>query len=126
MTDEELAKHWNVSLAEVKSISDFMNKTYSLQVGKSKKDGLFYGLIYRMDKKHGPMLAISSKEGFKTPKAAAEFLNGVCDIMEMTQMRAELMNVPADAYKTLKKIDISIFTQKDKNPNIIIRPKERI
>ena len=37
MTDEELAKHWNVSLEKVKSISDFMNSNYALQIGKKKE-----------------------------------------------------------------------------------------
>ena len=109
MTNEELAAHWNVSLEEVQSISDFMNKNYSLHVGKSRKDGLFYGLMYRMDEKHGPMLAVSTKQGYKTPKEAAEFFNAACDMMQMPDMRAELMGVPADAYKTLEKIDVSQY-----------------
>ena len=109
MTNEELAAHWNVSLAEVKSISDYMNNLFTLHVGKSRKDGLYYGLMYRNDEKHGPMLAVSSKQGYKTPREAAEFLNGACDTMEMPNMRAELMGVPADAYKTLKKIDVSVY-----------------
>ena len=109
MTNEELAQHWNVPLSEVQSISDYMNNLYTLHVGKNRKDGLFYGLMYRNDEKHGPMLAVSSKQGYKTPREAAEFLNEACDTMEMPEMRAELMDVPVDAYKTLKKIDVSQY-----------------
>ncbi|MBR3677054.1 MAG: hypothetical protein IKN71_07985 [Alphaproteobacteria bacterium] len=105
MTDEELAKHWNISLEEVKSISEFMNKNYSLHVGKDRKTGLYYGLIYRNDPKHGPMLAVSSKQGYRTSRDAADFLNSACDIMQMPEERAKMMKVPVDAYKVLKKID---------------------
>lgn len=125
MTNEELAQHWNVPLSEVESISDFMNNTFSLHVGKSKKDGLFYGLMYRMDEKHGPMLAVSSKQGYKTPKEAAQFLNDACDTMQMPDMRAELMGVPADAYKTLKKIDMNIYAPKTQNLSNTLKSRER-
>ena len=114
MTEEELAKHWNVSLDEVKSISDFMNKNYCIYVGQNKKDKLFYGLMYRMDEKHGPMLAVSAKNGCKTAKEAAVFFNNACDTMEMPKLKAELMGVPADAYKTLKKIDTSTMMTEEK------------
>ena len=117
MTDEELAKHWNTSLSEVKSIADYMNKNYYLCVGKSRKDGLFYGLMYRMDERHGPMLAVSTQQGFKTAKEAAIKFNKACDVMEMPEMRAKMMNVPADAYKALEKIDISVYTSKEKTFN---------
>lgn len=118
MTNEELAKHWNVSLEEVKSISEFMNNNYVLKVGRKKDDGLYYGLVYRIDPKHGPMLSLSSNKGFETPKKAAVFLNKTCDKIEMPKIRANLMGVPADAYKALKKIDLSIYASKTKNLNI--------
>jgi hypothetical protein len=118
MTDEELAKHWNVSLNEAKSISDFMNKNYYLCVGKSKKDNLFYGLMYRVDKKHGPMLVVSSKQGYKTSKEAAITFNKVFDTLEMPEMKAKLIGVPVDAYKALKKIDTSTMTSHEKSHNM--------
>lgn len=114
MTDEELAKHWNVSLDEVKSISDFMNNNYFLCVGQNKKDKLFYGLIYRMDEKHGPMLAVSTKQGYETAKEAADYMNNICDNLEFPEIKAELLGVPVDAYKTLKKIDTSDMVAKEK------------
>ena len=104
MTHEELAKHWNISLEEVKNISDFMNKNYFLCVGKNKKSGLYHGLIYKVNEKHGPMLALSSKQGFINALEASDFINNACDIIEMPDERAKLMQVPADAYKTLEKI----------------------
>ena len=125
MTDEELAKHWNVALEEVKSISEFMNKNYVLTVGKKKDDGLFYGLVFREDPKHGPMLAMSSNQGFETPREAAVFLNNVCDKIEMPETRAKLLGVPEDAYKALKKIDLSIYEPETKNLNISNKRKGR-
>lgn len=119
MTNEELAKHWNVSLEEAEDISKFINKSYSLHVGKSRKDGLFYGLIYRMDKKHGPMLAVSSKRGYRTSREAVDFINSACDTMQMPEERAELLGVPADAYKALKKIDPRTMASKTQTPNIL-------
>lgn len=119
MTDEELAKHWNVSLEEVKSISDFMNNNFVLHVGKKKDNGLYYGLVFREDPKHGPMLAMSSNQGFETPREAAVFLNEVCDRIEMPKLRAKLMDVPTDAYKALKKIDLSAYAPKTKNLNTV-------
>ena len=119
MTNEELAKHWNVSLKEAEDISKFINKYYSLHIGKNRKDGLYYGLIYRMDEKHGPMLAISSKKGYRTPKEAIDFINSACDTMQMPEERAELLGVPADAYKALKKIDPRTMAPKTQTPNIL-------
>ena len=115
MTNEELAKHWNVPLSEVESIADYMNKNYYLCVGKSKTDGLFYGLMYRVDERHGPMLALSSTQGYQTPKAAADFFNAICDKIEFPNLKAELMGVPVDAYKALKKIDTKDWETKENN-----------
>jgi len=120
MTNEELAKLWNVSLDEVKRISDYMNKNYYLCVGKSRKDGLFYGLMYRMDEKHGPMLALSLSQGYETPQKAADVFNKVFDKIEMPELRAKLMGVPVDAYKTLKKIEIAPATTQNKNYNFCL------
>lgn len=120
MTDEELAKHWNVSLKEVKSIFDYMNKNYYLCVGKDRKSGLYYGLIYRNDAKHGPMLAVSSKQGFRTSQDAADFINGACDTMQMPEERAKMMDVPADAYKALKRIKTYSQKLNSRNPNLNI------
>lgn len=118
MTNEELAQHWNVSLSEVQNISDFMNKNYYLCVGKNKNDGLFYGLMYKIDEKHGPMLSVSSKQGYKTAKEAAVMFNEAFDNIEMSEMRAELMGVPVDAYKALKKIDTSSLSTNENNYNL--------
>ncbi len=45
MTNEELAKHWGVSLQEVKNISDFMNTHYYITVGCHKKTKLWHGFV---------------------------------------------------------------------------------
>ena len=104
MTNEELARHWNVSLSEVESISKFMNETYYLCVGQSKTDKLFYGLMYEIDNKQRCRLAISTKQGFETSQEAEKFMNKCADAMQMPEGRAKLMGVPVDAYKALRKI----------------------
>ena len=114
MTNEELAAHWNVPLSEVESISDFMNKNYYTCVGKNKNDGLFYGLMFRIDERHGPMLSLSTSKGFETPKEAGDFFNKACDTIEMPNLRAELLGVPVDAYKAIKKIDTSVYATQEK------------
>ena len=124
MTNEELAQHWKISLDEVKSISDFMNKTYSLHVGKNKKNGLFYGLMYRMDKKHGPLLTISSSQGYKTAIEAAVFFNETFDTIQMPEMHAKMLGVPVDAYKTLKKIDVNSYAIKTNFSNISFKGRD--
>jgi hypothetical protein len=86
-----------------------MNKNYYLCVGQHKKDKLYYGLMFRVDEKHGPILAVSSKQGYNTPKEAADRLNEVFDTVQLPEMRAKLMGVPVDAYKALKKIDTSQY-----------------
>ena len=104
MTNEELAKRWNVSLQEVESISKFMNDTYYLCVGQNKTDKLFYGLMFEIDTKQRHRLVISTKQGFNTSKEAENFMNNSVDAMQMPEGRASLMGVPADAYKTLRKL----------------------
>lgn len=126
MTNEELAEHWGVSLAEAKDISDYMNKNYYLCIGQNKEDKLYYGLMYRVDEKHGPMLAVSSKQGYDTAKEAADILNDVFDTIQMPETKAKLLGVPVDAYKALKKIDTSVLTEKEKTLNPYMCHKERI
>ena len=116
MTHEELAKHWGVSLQEVKSISDYMNAHYYLTVGQHKETKLWYGLMYEWhelpDGEKMPHLAVSSQKGFKTEKEAIQSLNQSCENWQMSLERAQLMNVPQDAYKTLIKIPESVHTHK--------------
>lgn len=126
MTNEELAKLWNVSLSEVESIADYMNKNFYLCVGKSKSDGLYYGLMYRVDEKHGPMLALSSNQGYRTPKMAADVFNKVFDRIELPNVKAELMGVPVDAYKALKKIDTKEWDMQEKVLAPVVSGNSRI
>ena len=125
MTNEELAEHWGVSLAEAKDISDYMNKNYYLCVGQNKEDKLYYGLMFRVDEKHGPMLAVSSKQGYNTAKKAADTLNDLFDTVQMPETKAKLLGVPVDAYKALKKIDTSIFTENANTLTPYMNYKER-
>ena len=75
---------------------------YSLQTNN------YYEAIVKLSKESHK---ISSKQGYKTAREAADFMNKACDTMEMPDMRAELMNVPADAYKTLKIVE-TIYKRK--------------
>ena len=110
MTNEELAKHWGVSLEEVRRISDFMNSHYFLSVAKHKTTGLFHGVMYEMREDDGerlPSLVLSSEKGFKTKGEAAQYWNDCCDTWKMPKTRAEiLLRVPVDAFKALQKIDL--------------------
>ena len=114
MTNEELAKHWNTSLQEVKRISDIMNEAFYCGVSQSKTDHLFYGVMFRWhispSGNRTPMLAASSKKGFPTEKEAVQNWNNLLDQVELPKLKAELMEVPRDAYKALKKIPEPIRT----------------
>ena len=124
MTDEELAKHWNVSLEEVKSISDYMNKTYYLTVGKSKSNGLYYGCLFKIEDERS-RLVVSSNQGFATADEAAEFMSTKFDNLELPTMKAELMGVPVDAYKTLKKIELEQkSTEKEHTQGTNLHPQQ--
>ena len=120
MNNKELAKHWNCSASEVKSIAKFMNERFYLWIGE--KDGLFYGYMNeKITYEDGSAVvrpAISINKGFKTPAEAAKALNKICDSLQMPKLRAELMEVPVDAYKTLKKIALprAIATHKKSYP----------
>lgn len=110
MTYEELAKHWNCDLAEVKSISDYMNKYYRLLVAQHKETGLYHGVICENRYKEDyiiPEVRVSTNQGFETPKQAAELINSYMDRLKLPEVRAKLMQVPVDAWKALKKIDVS-------------------
>ena len=110
MTYEELAVHWKCSIEKVKSISDYMNEHYCLLVAQHKETRLYHGVIcenvYNEDHVT-PEVRVSTNDGFKTPKEAAEFINSYIDNLELPGVRAKLMGVPVDAWKTLKKIDVS-------------------
>ena len=108
MMIEELAKHWNISLKEAKSISDFMNNTFYMTIGQKHGDESFYGLIYEKFKDGAVRLAFSlsadSNHGFKTEKEAIEALNRAPHRIKIPDGRAKLMGVPPDAFIALKRI----------------------
>ena len=115
MTNEELAKHWNVSISEVERISKFINERYYLCLGQKGSDKLWYGLLYEKVPEARPLgeiperrprLALSSKKGYKTAKEAAEFMNTCMDTVEMSKERARLMGIPKDAFRIVKKLDV--------------------
>ncbi len=109
MTNEELAKHWNVSLDEAKNISDFMNKTFYMTTGQKAGDRTFYGCIYEKfrDGSIRPVFTLSanSNSGFETEKEAIESLNKVPERIKIPDARARLMGVPQDAFIALKRIE---------------------
>lgn len=106
MTHEELAKHWGVSLEEVKSISDFMNAHYYLTVGRHKETKLWHGLMFELTDEEGALpREVLRTKGFKSELEAIQYWNKTVDDLKMPKIRAEmLLNVPQDAYKTLNKI----------------------
>ena len=107
MTHEELAKHWGVSLQEVKSISDFMNAHYYLTVGQHRETKLWHGLMFEITDEEGalPREVARTKKGFESQLDAVRYWNEQIDGIKMPKIRAEkLLNVPQDAYKALNKI----------------------
>ena len=109
MTNEELAKHWSVSLEEARRISDFMNTNFYSVLARHKKTGLFYPLMYKMheapDGEITPHLFLSSKKGFEKAQDAVQFWNEMLN--NHTYKYAEaLWGVPADAFKALKKLEL--------------------
>lgn len=111
MTNEELAKHWGVSLEEVKSISDFMNAHYYLTVGRHKETKLWHGLMFEIGDKEGALpREVLRTKGFKSELETIQYWNKTVDDLKMPKIRAEMiLNVPQDAYKTLTKIPECIW-----------------
>ena len=109
MTNEELAKHWNVSLEEVKRISDFMNKNFYFCLAQKKETKLWHGRMYRMhispSGNRTPHLWCESKQGFKTPREAAQNWNKLSDMIISESNPVEL-DVPKDAYKAIRKLEL--------------------
>jgi len=108
MTNEELAKHWGVSLQEVKRIADIMNANFYCGIAQNKEDKLFYGVMFRWHESPSgnktPLLSSSSKKGVQTRVEAIRNWNSLLDQIQLPKLRAEMLGVPQDAYKALIKI----------------------
>lgn len=109
MTNEELAKHWGVSLAEVKRISDYMNQNYYFAVGQNKETGLWHGIMYKMHTSPSgwrtPLRKASSTMGFKMVREAVENWNKMADNM-ICKTNPVFEGVPMDAYKAIQKLEM--------------------
>ena len=120
MTNEELAKHWNTSVEEVKRISDFMNTHFYLGIARHRETGLFHGVMYTLHESPSgnktPLLVLSSNQGFATRIEAIQNWNNSKDSWQMPKMKAQLLGVPVDAYKALDKIEApTVVAHKDKS-----------
>ena len=120
MTDEELAKHWGVSLKEVKRISDYMNDNFYFALAQHKKTHLWHGVMYRMhvspSGNRTPHLWTSAKEGQKTKREAIEYWNKLADTM-ICKANPILEDVPVDAFKAIKKLELpSVVPHKKHEP----------
>ena len=109
MTNEELAKHWGVSLQEVERISGIVNTHYHSAVGQHKKTKLFHPVLFKMhEAPSGAIsfhLAVSCNKGFETEKEAARFWDELLDKMTIPDVD-NVWNIPADAFKALKKMEV--------------------
>ena len=109
MTNEELAKHWGISLREVKRISDIVNTHYHSAIGQHKKTKLFHPVLFKMHE--SPSGAInfhmvaSCNKGFQTEEEAERFWNELLDKMTIPEVQ-NVWNIPADSFKVLKKLEI--------------------
>ena len=114
MTNEELAKHWGVSLDEVKRISNIMNANFYCGIAQRRSDKLFYGVMYTLHETPSgsktPLLLVSSKIGSQTETEAIQNWNKLLDRMALPKLRAKILGVPQDAYKTLIKIPEPVRT----------------
>ena len=110
MTHEELAKHWGVSLKEVKRISDYMNHNYYFALAQNKETKLWHGVIYKFHESPSgnrtPHLWTSSAKGFETEREAAKNWNELADTM-IRKANPILEGIPVDAYKAIKKLELS-------------------
>ena len=110
MTNEELAKHWGVSLVEVKRVSDYMNHTYHFALAQHKETKLWHGVMYKMHTSPSgcrtPHLWVSSQKGFRTQREAAEDWNKRTDTM-ICKSNPILEDVPVDAYKAIQKLEVA-------------------
>ena len=108
MTFEKLAKHWNVSLKEAKSISDFMNKTFYMATGQKNGDPTFYGFIYEKfrdgSERCAFTLSLDADHGFETEEEAVKALNKAPERIHIPDGRAKIMGVPQDAFIALNRI----------------------
>ena len=126
MTIEELAKHWNVSLDEAKSISDFMNRTFYMTVGQKHDDKTFYGVIFERFKDGAvrPAFTLSAdpNQGFKTEKEVIDALNKVLERIKIPEFRAKnIMGVPQDAFIALKRLGQTSIVATQKNIPVVLK-----
>jgi len=122
MTNEELAKHWDVSLEEVRRISDYMNHNYYFALAQHKETHLWHGVMYRFHTSPSgnrtPHLWTSSTKGFKTTREAVENWNKLTDDM-VCGLNPALEGVPVDAYKAIKKLEMpAIVPHKQHAPRV--------
>ena len=122
MTNEELAKHWGVSLAEVKRISDYMNANYYFAIAQNRETKLWHGVMYKMHESPSgcrtPHLWVSSKKGFKTEREAVEDWNKLTDII-FCKANPILEGVPVDAVKAIQKLEMpAVVPHKKHEPRV--------
>ena len=106
MTNEELAKHWEVSLGEVNRISDFINKRYALDVIPVVDDSLklWQGVMYAHDSQNKYIL-MESQDKFASRDQAILHWTKQIKNMKLTPGQAKLMKVPEDAFQVIKPVE---------------------
>ena len=106
MTNEELAKHWNISQEEVNRISKFINTNYKLDVVPVTDDSLemWQGILYAYDPQNKYIL-MESKEKYASHDQAVLHWTRQIQNMEITPGQAKLMDVPVDAFRTIKPVN---------------------
>ena len=129
MTNEELAKHWGVSLKEVNRISDYMNNNYYFALAQHKETKLWHGVMYKMHTSprgsRMPHLWTSSAKGFKTKREAVNNWNALADTM-VCKSNPVLEDVPVDAFKAIKKLEMpAVVSRKQHEARVFpLREKE--
>ena len=114
MTNEELAKHWGVSLEKAQRISDTINQNFHLGIVKVAKG--FQCVMYQMNVSPSGQKRVY--EYFRIPvfcKSTAQAIfvsNTLLDagFIKLPTMFVEVMGVPQDAFVALKRLSMP-FTQ---------------
>ena len=105
MTNEELAQHWNISLEEVKNISNIINYLYSVELIPEHEASDIWKVVLRANDGRRNYILMEEGRSFSDKKQAIICGTKWAQNIKMTPGQAKLMGVPEDAYLTLRPID---------------------
>ena len=106
MTNEELAQHWNLSLREVKNISNIINYLYSVElVSKCRNFSKFWEVVLCANDGKKDYILMEEGNHFSDKEQAIVYGTHWARNIKMTRGQAELMGIPKDAFRILRPIN---------------------